>query len=420
MMKNVRGSRETNPNKNRANVNSRLHITTEVKPLGIGESVASVPNRVFAQGKRQIWANTSWAIRTAEVSTAVSAARRASLAAASLIREQADLELQRYTLFCSLRLELGDLIKSKGVNSVPPLLAFERWQFECKCAEELQFPLRKTKDPLFPQVPDYQEPQLLDDLRRIGLTGVDAADIAKKLMQRSCESAQTLSGLLDKATDASSPLDVFPVINRHNVDLKLGPDGRARFKVNHEHVVKLRALWTAGRPAAAASVAALPPGAAGAAASAALLQGDDSDARQFRQDLFRLLARYQVGLSMACWHLGVRSASSLGVLNSVAAAVLVPPARAIPGGPRPAPLSPCRGIPWLACVAHRHCPLRASALARFPRCRYPQQASGGGERRRRAAGGSGGNTRNRRRKQQQHTQLSSGGGGRRGSQQQQL
>ena len=291
-------SLEPDSNKNRANVNSRLHVTTETAPLGIGKTVASVPNRVLAQGKRQIWANTTWAIQTTEALTAVAEARKASLAAASVICENPEIEFQRYNFFCALRQELGILVKSKGVNSVPPLLAFERWQFECKTAEELQPPIQEFRDPLFPQVPDYVEPQLVDDLCRIGLRRADAADVAGRMMRRSCELARSLSRMRDATrTSAAAPLDVVPMVNRHNVDLRLGQDGRVKFKVNHEHIAKLRTLWANSRPGAGGSV---PPAGAGAGAesSAAMLVGEDAEARQFRHDLFRLLARYQARLGV--------------------------------------------------------------------------------------------------------------------------
>ena len=59
----------------RANVKDRLHISTEIAPLGIGDSIASVPNRVLSQGKRQIWANASWTLKSTKLITAVMKAR---------------------------------------------------------------------------------------------------------------------------------------------------------------------------------------------------------------------------------------------------------------------------------------------------------------------------------------------------------
>ena len=288
VMKNGEGDRRFKKSMaRRANVNSRLHITTETAPVGIGKSISSLPNRVLAQGKRQIWSNFQLNLSDSIATPALLKARNASLVAAALNYGSAEIELERYHLYCKLRQELGNLVKSRGVKCAPPLLSFERWQFECMCAQEEQGANGAAKDPLFPHVPDYLEPQLIDDLSRIGLSRRDAADVSREMMRQSCASAARLAARHEEAHGLVDTVDVTPVTNRHNVDLKLGPAARDRFKVNHEHVAKLRTLWARSRAESLSCTH--PPG----AAAEPTLDGCDAESRRFRRDLFRLLVRYQ-------------------------------------------------------------------------------------------------------------------------------
>ena len=216
----------------RANVQKELHIITKAPVIGLGDQVKRIPNRSLGQGKRKIWCENieSLELSSPFIKSALDTERRNDYGSVN-----AEVELNRYKAYNHLRKFFSATVKTVS-KSNPPLMAFERWQFQNKLSHK-----GGQVDPLLPSVSDSIDPGLVLDLKRIGLTKNLAEEIALSVSR---ESARLALSLVQSSNSRNSCAPVVLVVkNKHNVDLKLSTDNKTSFKINHEHVIKMKAIW---------------------------------------------------------------------------------------------------------------------------------------------------------------------------------
>lgn len=154
-----------------------------------------------------------------------------------------ELELLRAAALDSLRHKLASLCAKAGLRNVP-LLAFERWRFAAKWAEDepqlaLGMPVStnktsgssssssKSAEPVLPFggcLPPAPEPGLVSDLTRAGLAAAAATAVALQLAQASAEAAAGVSRRRHQLASGrpASCAAVAAAFHKHSLDLTCG------------------------------------------------------------------------------------------------------------------------------------------------------------------------------------------------------
>lgn len=264
-----------------AHVHGVSHVPTAVEPTGAGKVAAAIPNRELAQGKRVIWDNSAIDMVVADerLRWELQGARKLSIDEYHLMPASPALEVMRLEAYANLRTWLIDSCM-KEARSPPPLLAFERWQFEAKAAEDEE--RHRRTDPLLPSSSRFKAKGLCNDLTRIvGMKSPMAESIASGLQRQSAAEAARLK-IVASADLVATSLEIAIVRNRHNLDLQRMVGGAAagpKCKLNYEHEAKLRALWSRYRVRVGDSETSI--------------EGEGDQERAFVANVYCLLSRYQ-------------------------------------------------------------------------------------------------------------------------------
>ena len=105
---------------------SKLHKLAPTSATGIGQKIATLPNRVLAQGKRCIWAGPGAALKVPRMLRDQSALSGNVLLERAATRPLPSTEALRAGAIFKLRKQLNSLCRGRA----PPALAFERWLFD--------------------------------------------------------------------------------------------------------------------------------------------------------------------------------------------------------------------------------------------------------------------------------------------------
>ena len=208
-----------------------------------------MPNRALSQGSRKIWTEDIPAIENELLKYSVYERYKKLREYYEGNKPHPNSEILVYQSYQKLKEHFHSVIKS-STKSPAPLMAFERWQFSSKLAQEkrlLASTSRVCDSALFITDPEYVDDGLIQNLKRVGIQDSDAHQISAKLSMFSIQMAEKISEFLKYNKTSDSPNVIAVKKNKHNIDLLHKDSSKLQFKVNYEHLKKLRMLWELAR-----------------------------------------------------------------------------------------------------------------------------------------------------------------------------